>query len=200
MSRRGHRHPGRGAAGFTLIELLVALAIFMVLGLLSYRALSSIIDSRDRLATEQQRWQAVTRFVQRLELDLQQVALGWPDAVSYDASRQTLRLIRLVAGAAGDEVRTVRYRWRDGRVERDERKWLALPLAGDTGDLVAPEVALEAVERVEWNWSQATPGGGAGAAWLPPPATAGGLPPEALRLRLKLTELPGELTRVVVLR
>lgn len=191
MSRRRGR-------GFTLVELLVALAIFSVLGVLSYRALASIVDSRDRLAVEQKRWQQVTRFVQRLELDLQQVALGQPDAVSYDADRQTLRLIRLVGAASGDEVRTIRYRyrWRDGRVERDERRLLPPAPASDTAELVAPDLLLDGVQSFDWSASE----GGAALAWQPLAATAGRLPPVAIRLRFKLAELTGEVERVVVLR
>ncbi|MGB9355725.1 MAG: hypothetical protein WCB21_09305, partial [Azonexus sp.] len=67
-----------------MIELMIALGIFMVLGMLSYRSLGSIIDSRDRVGVEQQRWLAITRFMQRLELDLQQVPLNLPDALVYD--------------------------------------------------------------------------------------------------------------------
>lgn len=186
----------RRGRGFTLVELLVALAIFSVLGVLSYRALASIVDSRDRLVVEQKRWQVVTRFVQRLELDLQQVALGQPDALSYDAAGQTLRLIRLVGAASGDEVRTIRYRWRDGRVERDERRLLPPPPASDTAELVAPDLLLDGVQSFDWSASE----GGAALVWQPLTAAAGRLPPAAIRLRFKLAELTGEVERVVVLR
>ena len=80
------RCPGcRRYRGFTLIELIVALGIFMVLGVLSYRALASIIDSRDRVAAAQQRWSSVTRFMQRREIDLQQIPANVPVSLTYDA-------------------------------------------------------------------------------------------------------------------
>lgn len=185
----------RAGRGFTLVELLVALAIFSVLGVLSYRALAVIVDSRDRVAVEQRRWQAVTRFVQRLELDLQQVALNLPDAVTYDASRQTLRLIRLAGGGPGDEVRTIRYRFRDGRLERDERRLLPPPPASDGGELVAPDLLLDGVQGFDWTASE----GGPALLWQPLAGT-GRLPPTALRWRLRLAELTGDIERVVVLR
>lgn len=190
----------RRLSGFTLIELMVALGIFMVLGLLSYRALSSIIESRDRVTVEQQRWQAITRFMQRLELDLQQIPLRLPDALTYDPAAQTLRLIRLVASPAGDEARTVRYRWRNGVVERDERKGM-IPLSGaDNDQLVEPEVVLEAAPEIEWWWSDANPQSGAPLVWQLPPLTLGKPPPAAIQLRLKLAGVTGDLFRVVALQ
>lgn len=196
----GRRKLRRRPAGFTLIELMVALGIFMVLGILSYRALSSIIDSRDRVGVEQARWQSITRFMQRLELDLQQVPLGLPGALTYDPGAQTLRLIRLISGPAGDEVRTVRYRWRDGVVERDERKLLVAESATDGDQLVAPDLVLASALEVEWRWSEAQPKSGAAMIWLPPPLTRGDPPPAAIQLRLKLSGVAGDLFRVVALR
>lgn len=187
-------------AGFTLIELMVALGIFMVLGILSYRALSSIIESRDRVGVEQRRWQSITRFMQRLELDLQQVPSRLPGALTYDPSARTLRLVRLVSGPAGDEVRTIRYRWRDGVVERDERKLLVAESATDGDQLVEPDVVLASALEIEWRWSDAKPKSGAAMIWQPPPLTRGELPPAAIQLRLKLAGVAGDLFRVVALR
>lgn len=189
----------RRHAGFTLIELMVALGIFMVLGLLSYRALSSIIESRDRVGVEQRRWQSITRFMQRLELDLQQVPQGLPDALIYDPAGQTLRLIRLVSGPAGDEARTVRYRWHNGVVERDERKAM-IPEAAGSDQRVEPEVVLASVPEIEWLWPEASPKSGAAMVWQLPPTTPGNLPPAAIQMRLKLVGVTGDLFRVVALR
>jgi general secretion pathway protein J len=190
----------RRRAGFTLIELMVALGIFMVLGILSYRALSSIIESRDRVGVEQRRWQTVTRFMQRLELDLQQLPLGLPGALTYDPGARTLRLVRLISGPAGDEVRTIRYRWREGVVERDERKMRVAESVADGDQLVAPDVVLDSALEVEWRWSEAQPKSGAAMIWQTPPLTRGDLPPAAIQLRLKLTGVAGDLIRVVALR
>lgn len=189
-----------GARGFTLVELIVALGIFMVLGVLSYRALASIIDSRDRLAVEQQRWLSLTRFMQRLELDLQQLPRTQPDALIFDASRETLRLNRLVPGPFGDEVRSVRYRWRNGVIERDERKLLAPPPGKDLEEMLDPEMALQSVELVEWQWSAGQRTDSPEMAWQSPPALAGTAPPSAVRLRVKLGAVAGDVFRVFVLR
>jgi type II secretory pathway component PulJ len=179
---------------------MIALGIFMVLGMLSYRSLGSIIDSRDRVGVEQQRWLAITRFMQRLELDLQQIPLNLPDALVYDANNQTLRLIRLAPNGLGDEARTVRYRWRGGRIERDERRIIAPPLLKDVTELSEAEVVLESALGVEWFWPASRQGSGAGIEWQVPPVAAGASPPDAIGLRIRLAGLPGEVFRVLALR
>ena len=186
--------------GFTLIEVLVALGIFMVLGVMSYRALSSIIESRDRVTQEQQRWQAITRFMQRLEIDLQQVPLDLPDALTYDPVDQILRLVRLSPNSVGDEVRTVRYRWRDGVIARDEQKMLAPAVAKVPDPMSEAEVVLSAVQGLEWFWSAQNPNPGVEMQWQSPPSTAGSSPPPALRVRLKINEVSGDVFRVIALR
>lgn len=186
--------------GFTLIELMIALGIFMVLGVLSYRSLGSIIDSRDRVSVEQQRWMAITRFMQRLELDLQQIPLNLPDALVYDANSQTLRLIRLASNGLGDEAKTVRYRWRGGRVERDERRFIAPQPLKDVAELSEAEVVLESALGVEWFWPASRQGSSAGIEWQAPPLPAGASPPEAIGLRIRLAGVPGEVFRVLALR
>jgi general secretion pathway protein J len=64
MNPRFRRH------GFTLIELLVALAIFAILSLISFRTLSSIFDTRERLATETAKLRDVSLLFARIEADL----------------------------------------------------------------------------------------------------------------------------------
>lgn len=198
MSRQ--RSDRRGCHGFTLIELIIALGIFMVLGVLSYRALASIVDSRDRVGAAQNRWSSVTRFMQRLEIDLQQIPATVPDALAYDGSRQTLRLVRLAPNGLGDDVRTIRYRWRDGHIERDERKLLAPPLLNDLSELNEPEVVLESVQAVEWLWPASKQGSADGIEWQVPPLAAGSAPPPAIGLRIRLAEVPGDIFRIVPLR
>jgi general secretion pathway protein J len=59
--------------GLTLIEMLVALAVFAVLGVMGYRATSTAMESRQRVAAELQRWRDIANFVQIIESDLTQV-------------------------------------------------------------------------------------------------------------------------------
>ena len=56
--------------GFTLIEVLIAITIFAVMSAFAYRALSSILNARERVAQENQKWREVSTFFARLEADL----------------------------------------------------------------------------------------------------------------------------------
>lgn len=58
--------------GLTLVELLLALSLSAGLGLLSYRALSLLVDSREQVARAHQRWREIALFFNRLEVDLLQ--------------------------------------------------------------------------------------------------------------------------------
>lgn len=56
--------------GFTLIELLVALLILSVLALMSYRGLSAVLDARDHVIRESDKWRHVAAFLGRFERDI----------------------------------------------------------------------------------------------------------------------------------
>lgn len=58
--------------GFTLIEVLVALTIFGVLSALSYRSLSALLQTRERITQETTRWREVMLFFNRVDTDLRQ--------------------------------------------------------------------------------------------------------------------------------
>jgi len=62
--------PLRRAAGFTLIELLVAIAIFGIMAAVAYRALTSVLETRERLDVEQRKWRAISIAFARIEQDL----------------------------------------------------------------------------------------------------------------------------------
>lgn len=77
--------PVRAARGFTLIELLAALLIVSLLGLMSYRGLGTVLDTRTHVQLETEKWRNVTAFLDRFE---------------RDASLAAPRLVRSGAGAA----------------------------------------------------------------------------------------------------
>ena len=58
--------------GFTLIELIVALSIFAVMSVLSYKGLTSLIQTKERVSVEDEKWQQLIVFFDRIELDLKQ--------------------------------------------------------------------------------------------------------------------------------
>ncbi len=57
-------------AGFTLIEVLVAIIIFAVLALISYRTLTSLFQTRERLQQESSALRDQALFFARLQSDL----------------------------------------------------------------------------------------------------------------------------------
>jgi general secretion pathway protein J len=83
--RRSHRVPrtdrgpsrAKGASrlgGFTLIELLTALLILSLLALMSYRSLGAVLDAREHVTREADKWRDVSSFFARFERDVQLVA------------------------------------------------------------------------------------------------------------------------------
>lgn len=60
--------------GFTLIELLAALLILSLLALMSYRGLGAVLDTREHVAAETDKWRRVTSFLARFERDVQLAA------------------------------------------------------------------------------------------------------------------------------
>lgn len=64
----------RTPRGFTLIEVLVAMAIFAVLSVLAYGALSQTLISREVLSSRMERLQAVQRTMRLITRDFLQLA------------------------------------------------------------------------------------------------------------------------------
>ena len=87
----------RRARGVTLIELMVALAIFAVLGLLSYRAVAVSAEARSDLSARFERWRDIGRLFQTAESDLLQT-VARPGAPVSDPERAALALVPPLAG------------------------------------------------------------------------------------------------------
>jgi general secretion pathway protein J len=58
------------ASGFTLVEVMVALLVFAVLTVIGYRTLSSMFDTRERLAVQTSALRDQALFFTRIESDL----------------------------------------------------------------------------------------------------------------------------------
>ena len=56
--------------GFTLIELLTALLILSLLALMSYRGLGAVLDAREHVTAETDKWRQVASFFARFERDV----------------------------------------------------------------------------------------------------------------------------------
>lgn len=185
--------------GLTLIELMVALAIFAVLGVLSYGALAEVSTSRTRLEDGFERWRSIGRAMQRIDADLLQLvapAASASTAANVQAS-PALLLTRAASGGAElqllrlDEARGVRrvgYRLVDGRL--DWLRWSGRDAVGDP--IVEP--LLGNVRNVRWRFLT---GGNRVDAW--PPGERRHTLPDAVILELELPD-HGTLTRFIALR
>lgn len=185
--------------GLTLIELMVALAIFAVLGVLSYRALAEVSTSRTRLEDGFERWRSIGRAMQRIDADLLQLVAPAASA-STTANVQASPALLLTRAASGgaelqllrlDEARGVRrvgYRLVDGRLEW--LRWSGRDAFGEP--LVEPLLAN--VRNVRWRFLT---GGNRIDAW--PPGERRHTLPDAVILELELPD-HGTLTRFIALR
>ena len=185
--------------GLTLIELMVALAIFAVLGVLSYRALAEVSTSRTRLEDGFERWRSVGRAMQRIDADLLQLVAPAASA-STTANVQASPALLLTRAASGgaelqllrlDDARGVRrvgYRLVDGRL--DWLRWSGRDALGDP--IVEP--LLGNVRNVRWRFLT---GGNRIDAW--PPGERRHTLPDAVILELELPD-HGTLTRFIALR
>lgn len=132
-------------SGLTLIELMVALAIFAVLGVMSYRALSVAANGEARLDSDVQRQEALSRALGRIESEI--LAIVEPTApgvgaLQFDANEE-LSFLRLDEGRG---VRRVGFRLSGQKLE-----WLLWEGRERTG-LPQVEVLLDGVERLRWQF------------------------------------------------
>jgi general secretion pathway protein J len=62
------------ARGFTLVELMTALLVLSLLALMSYRGLSAVLDAREHVKHETDKWRRVAAFFTRFERDVELAA------------------------------------------------------------------------------------------------------------------------------
>lgn len=188
-------------SGFTLIELLVALLILAALALMSYRGLGAILDARDHVGRQTERWRHVAAFFARFERDVRLAAprpvrtaagllpafLGRPEG-SADA---LLEFSRFAASGGVDTPRRLGYRLNtSGEIEL--WLWSGLDIAPTTAP--AKYAVLRGVSQFELQYLNTD------LAWaniwplspIAPPL------PRAVRVRLVL-ESGEELVRVFAL-
>ena len=184
------------ARGLTLIELMVALAIFAVLGVLSYRALAEVSTSRARLEENFQRWRNISRAVQRIDADLLQIAA--PGGQNGVARSPALTMLRSAGGGSElqflrlDDTRGIR---RYGfRAEDNRLVWLRWS-GRDPADAPAVEPLLDNVREVRWHFLKDNLRSDA---W-PPDANQPDVLPDAIIVEIDLPDA-GTLTRWIALR
>jgi general secretion pathway protein J len=194
--------------GLTLIELMVALAIFAILGVLSYRALAEVANSRARLEEHFERWRAIGRSMQRIDADLIQVvapvalgvpAGGSPNGQTAASSGAAPMILGRAASGGGPEfqflrlddtrgVRRVGYRLVDGRL--DWLRWSGRDALGEP----TVEPLLTNVRDLRWRFLLNNTRLDA---W--PPGDNRNPLPDAVILELDLPDV-GVITRTIALR
>lgn len=190
-----------GQRGLTLIELMVALAIFAILGVLSYRALAEVATSNSRLEENFERWRTISRSLQRIDTDLIQVVAPARSSEATPGTPQTgaAMILGRSANGGGPElqflrlddsrgVRRVGYRLVDGRL--DWLRWSGRDAVGEP----AVEPLLANVRGLRWRFLL---NNNRIDAW--PPGNNAVVLPDAIILELDLPDV-GTLTRMISLR
>ena len=192
----------RAARGFTLIELMCALVVLSLLGLMSYRGLGAVMDAREHVKAETEKWRRMESFFARFERD---VRLSAPRPVRSAAatapawlgrpasSAQPLLEFSRFASAEGlDSARRLGYRLND---RQEVELWLWSGLDAAPGASPARYPVLGGVQEFELQYL------GSKLAWEStwPPTPAEPPIPLAVRLRVLLGS-GEELVRVFALK
>ena len=191
----------RAACGFTLIELLTALLILSLLALMSYRGLGAVLDAREHVSQETDKWRRVANFFARFEQDVQLAAprpvrtasgsaaawLGRPEPTPGPR----LEFSRFASAEGVDMPRRVAY----GLNEKQEIElwlWPGLDMAPDA--LTARYPVLSGVTKFEFQYLNAD------LAWVVawPASLRDAAIPRAVRLRVVLAS-GEEIVRVFAL-
>jgi len=98
------------AIGFTLIELLTALLVLSLMAVMSYRSLSAVLDARDQVAVETEKWRYVEAFLARFERDVEMAA---PRSVR-GASGSSPAWVGRIPGTPGPQLELSRFASAEG--------------------------------------------------------------------------------------
>ncbi len=162
MTRIGPLPPRAQVRGFTLLELLVAVALLSVLAVLSWRAMDSVLRSRDRIVQSSDELRALSVAFAQLEQDvrgssavgllgLREPAIAF--AVHGDQVQPELALVREAGGDRPLQLQRVRYRLREHRLERGFAPWTAAASDAERATFGAPVVwqpLLDDVEQIQF--------------------------------------------------
>jgi len=140
----------RAARGFTLIEMLTALLVLSLLSLMSYRGLAAVLDARDHVRQETEKWQHVAAFFARFKRDVELVsprpvraadgsAPAWVGGRAASSQGQ-LEFSRFASNESTDTARRIGYGL-NGKQEIELRLWPGLDLAPDAQPARYPVLA-----------------------------------------------------------
>lgn len=179
--------------GFTLIELLTALLVLSLLALMAYRGLGAVLDAREHVSAETDKWRRVAAFFARFERDVELAAPrparsaaalvpAWHGDVA-EAGRPHLEFSRSAAADGVDAARRVGYRLNE---EQQIELWLwpALDIAPHTQPARHP--VLNGVKTFELQYLGRT------LVWTDAWPTAPADPPIPRAVRLRIVLASGE--------
>lgn len=126
--------------GFTLIELMTALLILSLLALMSFRGLGAVLDAREHVRLESDKWRRASAFFARFERDARlaaprsmRTAAGvipaWRGQNSLEREPR-LEFSRFAADDGADTPRRLAYRL-NGEQEIELLLWPGLDVASD---------------------------------------------------------------------
>jgi general secretion pathway protein J len=195
------RRAGPRARGFTLIEVMVALLILSIVALMSYRGLVAVLDARDHVAGETDKWRRVASFLARFERDVRMAAprsvrAGAGSAPAWRATpaatlEPRLEFSRFASAEGSDAPRRVAYAL-NAKHEIELWLWPGLDLAPAAQPARYP--VLAGVTALELQYYSAD------LAWVSawPTSLRDAAIPRAVRLRIVLAS-GEEIVRVFVL-
>ena len=190
------------ARGFTLIEVMSALLVLSLLALMSYRGLGAVLDAREHVKQETDKWRQVAAFFARFERDVELaaprpvrsaggLAPAW-HGTPLATAQASLEFSRFASTEGVDTARRIGYRLND-RNEIELWLWPGLDIAPDT--LPARYAVLAGVKTFELQYLNPS------LAWVDiwPTSPTDQPIPRAVRLRIVLASNE-ELVRIFVLR
>ena len=170
--------------GFTLLEVLVALAIFALMTGIAYSGLNAVLDSREQLSLESQKWRDIALVFGRIEQDVANAAprpirdtsdllapalVGQQNRKNEDEPHLALTRTGYSASGNGAALQRVGYRLKKQNLEQ-----LAWPVL-DQAPRTMPHVLLLARGISAFQLRYLDPQGQWYAAW-PPAGTQEGIP------------------------
>lgn len=191
--------------GFTLIELMAGLLILSLLALLSFRGLGAVLDAREHVATESEKWRRIAAFFSRFEQDIHLaaprpvrtvhgVAPAWlaSDRAKDSGSEPMLAFSRFATAEGIDKPRRIAYTLNK---QQEIELWLWAGLDAAPGALPSRYPVLKDVAQFECQYLNSE------LLWVSTwPVSAQDTPmPLAVRLRIVLASRE-EIVRVFALK
>jgi general secretion pathway protein J len=181
------------ASGFTLVEILIAVAIFGILAAMSYRALTAVLETRQRVDQENKKWRTIAFAVTHLEQDIgaainrpvrdasglpRPALVGNPVPLAGEGQLMLTRGGELDASGYETPPLRVGYVVRDGVLF--QLNWAVLDQATHTEPTATP--LLSGIQRLEFAYAAA---GGQPTPFWPQSGNVGANPlPAAIAMRI----------------